>query len=246
MATVAVDPRTDYLLRLGDDALVLGQRVSEWCGHGPVLEVDISLANLALDLIGQSRLLLTHAAALEGQGRDEDQLAFLRREAEFRNLTIVELPNGDLLVADMANQRVRRVTPLGVVTTEAGGGDGGYEGARATMRFNFPRDRPENNDEDRRGRPRAIAAEKERLPEIVIVRRRDRRNRPFSRFGGIEDAAGSAMKPLREPLLRIRRERRTDDRAAGDQRRLLRRAPRAVEAAVVANPDWLLPPVTPN
>ena len=64
MATVAVDPRTDYLLRLGDDALVLGQRVSEWCGHGPVLEVDISLANLSLDLIGQATLLLGEAGEL--------------------------------------------------------------------------------------------------------------------------------------------------------------------------------------
>jgi ring-1,2-phenylacetyl-CoA epoxidase subunit PaaC len=85
----------EYLLRLGDNALILGQRLSEWCGHGPVLEEDIALANLALDLIGQARLLLTHAAQIEGAGRDEDQLAFLRNEAQYRNLTLVELPNQD-------------------------------------------------------------------------------------------------------------------------------------------------------
>jgi ring-1,2-phenylacetyl-CoA epoxidase subunit PaaC len=88
MATIAVDPRTDYLLRLGDDALVLGQRVSEWCGHGPVLEVDISLANLALDLIGQATLLL-------GEAGDGDQLAFHRDVLDFRNCLLVEQPNGD-------------------------------------------------------------------------------------------------------------------------------------------------------
>ena len=88
MATIAVDPRTDYLLRLGDDALVLGQRVSEWCGHGPVLEVDISLANLALDLIGQATLLL-------GEAGDGDRLAFHRDVLDFRNCLLVEQPNGD-------------------------------------------------------------------------------------------------------------------------------------------------------
>ena len=85
----------DYVLRLADTSLILGQRLSEWCGHGPVIEEDIALTNIALDLIGQARLLLTHAGALEAQGRDEDALAFLRREPEYRNLTIVELPNGD-------------------------------------------------------------------------------------------------------------------------------------------------------
>jgi ring-1,2-phenylacetyl-CoA epoxidase subunit PaaC len=85
----------DYLLRLGDNALILGQRLSEWCGHGPVLEEDIALTNIALDLIGQARLLLSHAANIEGAGRDEDQLAFLRTEAQYRNLTLAELPNED-------------------------------------------------------------------------------------------------------------------------------------------------------
>ena len=88
MATVAVDSRTDYLLRLGDDALVLGQRLSEWCGHGPVLEVDISLANLALDLVGQANLLLNEAG-------DGDRLAFHRDVLDFRNCLLVEQPNGD-------------------------------------------------------------------------------------------------------------------------------------------------------
>src|SRR5947207_6679357 len=88
MATVAVDPRTDTVLRLGDDALVLGQRLSEWCGHGPVLEVDISLANLALDLIGQATYLL-------GAAGDADQLAFHRDVLDFKNCLLVEQPNGD-------------------------------------------------------------------------------------------------------------------------------------------------------
>jgi len=85
----------EYVLRLGDSALILGQRLSEWCGHAPVLEEDLALANQALDLIGQARLLLSHAGALERQGRDEDRLAFLRTEGQFRNLVLCELPNGD-------------------------------------------------------------------------------------------------------------------------------------------------------
>jgi ring-1,2-phenylacetyl-CoA epoxidase subunit PaaC len=85
----------DYLLRLADNALVLGQRLSQWCGHGPILEEDIALTNISLDLIGQARLLLSHAAQLEGLGRDEDALAFFRDEPAFRNYTLLELPNGD-------------------------------------------------------------------------------------------------------------------------------------------------------
>lgn len=88
-------PHLEYLLRIGDSVLILGQRLSEWCGHAPVLEEDIALANVALDLIGQSRMVLTHAGAVEGAGRDEDQLAFLRTEGQYRNVTLVELPNGD-------------------------------------------------------------------------------------------------------------------------------------------------------
>ena len=85
----------EYLLRIADTSLILGQRLSEWCGHGPVIEEDIALTNVALDLIGQARLLLTHAGRLEGKGRDEDQLAFLRTEPQYLNLTIAELPNAD-------------------------------------------------------------------------------------------------------------------------------------------------------
>ena len=85
----------DYVLRIADSALILGQRLSEWCGHGPVIEEDIALTNTALDLIGQARLLLTHAGYLEGKGRDEDALAYLRAEPAYRNLTICELPNED-------------------------------------------------------------------------------------------------------------------------------------------------------
>lgn len=84
-----------YALRLGDDALILGQRLSEWIGHTPVLEEDIAIANTALDLIGRARLWLELAGTLEGRGRSADDLAFLRDGFEFRNLLLVELPNGD-------------------------------------------------------------------------------------------------------------------------------------------------------
>src|SRR5258708_1760119 len=89
------DPQVQYLLRVGDTALILAQRLAEWCGHAPVLEEDIALANMALDLVGQSRALLTHAGALEGAGHDEDQLAFLRDERDYFNATTAELPRGD-------------------------------------------------------------------------------------------------------------------------------------------------------
>jgi ring-1,2-phenylacetyl-CoA epoxidase subunit PaaC len=85
----------DCLLRLGDSSLVLGQRMAEWIGHGPVLEEDIALANVGLDLVGQARMLLSHAGALEGRGRDEDALAMLREVHEYRNYTLCELPNGE-------------------------------------------------------------------------------------------------------------------------------------------------------
>jgi ring-1,2-phenylacetyl-CoA epoxidase subunit PaaC len=84
-----------YVLRLADTSLVLGQRLAEWLGHAPALEEDLALANLSLDLIGQARLLLTYAGELEGRGRDEDALAFLRDAPEFLNLTLAEQPNGD-------------------------------------------------------------------------------------------------------------------------------------------------------
>ena len=85
----------EYLLRLGDDRLVLGHRLSEWCGHGPILEEDIALANISLDFIGQANLLLGLAATVEGEGRDADALAYQRDAIAFRNHPLVELPNGD-------------------------------------------------------------------------------------------------------------------------------------------------------
>ena len=84
-----------YLLRLGDDRLVLGHRLSEWCGHGPILEEDIALANVALDLIGEATLLLKLAGQIEAKGRTEDALAYLRDGTDYRNALLVELPIGD-------------------------------------------------------------------------------------------------------------------------------------------------------
>jgi len=85
----------EYTLRLGDDALIDGQRLSEWCGHGPFLEEDVGVANTALDLIGRARLLLAYAGTVEGKGRGEDDLAYTRDEREWRNVLITELPRGD-------------------------------------------------------------------------------------------------------------------------------------------------------
>ena len=84
-----------FLLRMGDNTLVLGHRVSEWCGHAPVLEEDIALANTALDLIGQTQLWLGYAAEVQGEGKTADDLAFLRDAWDMRNVLLVELPNGD-------------------------------------------------------------------------------------------------------------------------------------------------------
>ena len=85
----------EHLLRLGDNCLILSQRLSEWCGHGPVLEEDIALTNVALDLLGQARLWLSYAGEVEGRGRGEDDLAFLRDAREFRNVLLVEQSNAD-------------------------------------------------------------------------------------------------------------------------------------------------------
>lgn len=92
--TVAVSraPEVRWVLRLADTCLIHAQRLSEWCGHAPVLEEDIALTNLSLDLLGQARALLSHAGTLEGQGLDEDQLAFLRDERDYLNLSLVEQP----------------------------------------------------------------------------------------------------------------------------------------------------------
>jgi ring-1,2-phenylacetyl-CoA epoxidase subunit PaaC len=86
------------LLRVGDDRLVLGHRTSEWCGHGPALEEDIALANIALDLIGQANLILQYAGTVENAGRDQDALAYFRDAIEFRNALLCELPKGDFAV----------------------------------------------------------------------------------------------------------------------------------------------------
>ena len=93
-ATEAPGP-FELALRMGDNALILGQRVSEWCGHAPALEEDIALANVALDLIGQAQLWLGLAGEVEGRGRSADDLAYLRDVLDFRNVLLVEQPNGD-------------------------------------------------------------------------------------------------------------------------------------------------------
>lgn len=91
----------EYLVRLGDDSLILGHRLSEWCGHGPILEEDIAMTNIALDLVGQTTSILKYAGEVEGKGRSEDDLAFLRFEREYRNTLLVEQPNGDFGVTMM-------------------------------------------------------------------------------------------------------------------------------------------------
>lgn len=103
-----------YLLRLADNALILGQRNAEWCGHGPVLEEDIALANISLDLIGQARLLYDRAGELEGEltglPRHEDDYAYWRTEREFRNWTLVELPHRGPLAGNAVAERDYAVT----------------------------------------------------------------------------------------------------------------------------------------
>jgi ring-1,2-phenylacetyl-CoA epoxidase subunit PaaC len=93
--TRAAQDLFSYTLRLGDLSLVLGQRLGEWVGHAPALEEDLGLANVALDMIGQARLLLSYAGEIEGRGRDEDNIAFLREQGEYLNPILVEMPNGD-------------------------------------------------------------------------------------------------------------------------------------------------------
>lgn len=92
---VADAPLLRYVLQRADDALVLGHRLSEWCGHAPLMEEDMALSNMALDLIGQARALYTYAGVVEGAGRDEDAYAYLRDERAYLNVLLVERPNGD-------------------------------------------------------------------------------------------------------------------------------------------------------
>src|SRR3954467_13724194 len=93
--TVTETPLVLYTLRRADDALTLGHRLSEWCGHAPMLEEDMALSNMALDLIGQARELYSYAARVESRDNDEDKLAYLRDVRQYRNLLLVEQPNGD-------------------------------------------------------------------------------------------------------------------------------------------------------
>jgi ring-1,2-phenylacetyl-CoA epoxidase subunit PaaC len=93
--TVSESPLVLYTLRRADDALILGHRLSEWCGHAPMLEEDMALANIALDLLGQARELYNYAAKVEGRDNNEDKLAYLRDVRQYRNLLLAEQPNGD-------------------------------------------------------------------------------------------------------------------------------------------------------
>lgn len=93
--TASADHLITQLIRLADDHLILGHRLSEWCGHAPLLEEDLALPNMALDLIGQARVLYTYAGKLENKGRDEDDFAYRRFDVEYSNLLLCERPNGD-------------------------------------------------------------------------------------------------------------------------------------------------------
>ena len=104
-AARTLPPLAAYALALGDDALILAQRLGEWVSNAPQVEEDIALANIALDLLGQARILLSYAGTVEGAGRDEDDLAYLRDDRDFRNVQLVEIPNGDFAVT-MARQLV--------------------------------------------------------------------------------------------------------------------------------------------
>jgi ring-1,2-phenylacetyl-CoA epoxidase subunit PaaC len=108
--TVSPHPSVQYLLRIGDTCLIHAQRLAEWCGHAPIVEEDIALTNMALDLVGQARAVLTRAGELEaehgGERHGEDELAFLRDERDFRNCTLVELPRGDFALTMLRNLAV--------------------------------------------------------------------------------------------------------------------------------------------
>lgn len=116
------DPRAAYALRLGDDALVLSHRLAEWSSRAPELEEDVALSNIGLDLLGQARLLLTHAGELEGRGRDEDDLAYLREERDFVNCLLVEQENGDFAVT-IARQLLFSTHHLALVSALLGSAD---------------------------------------------------------------------------------------------------------------------------
>jgi len=125
--TVSETPLVLYALRRADDALILGHRLSEWCGHAPMLEEDMALANMGLDLLGQARELYAYAAEIEGKGNDEDKLAYLRDVRQYRNLLLLEQPNGDFartmvrqfLYAAFADLYWRAMTKSGDATLAA-------------------------------------------------------------------------------------------------------------------------------
>lgn len=130
-----------YLLRLGDDRLVLGHRLSEWCGHGPILEEDIALANIALDLIGQATMYLKLAGETEGKGRSEDDLAYFREAIDYRNIQLVEMPKGDYaftimrqFLFDVFNYHVMEQLQAGKHTELAGIAAKGFKEARYHVR----------------------------------------------------------------------------------------------------------------
>ncbi|HET6990280.1 MAG TPA: 1,2-phenylacetyl-CoA epoxidase subunit PaaC, partial [Bacteroidia bacterium] len=98
MSQKTKDALLDFVTRLGDNSLIAGHRLSEWCSNGPFLEEDIGMINIALDYVGQSRILLTYAGEVEGKGRTEDDFAYVRKHEEFRNALLLEQPNGDFAV----------------------------------------------------------------------------------------------------------------------------------------------------
>lgn len=103
---------SDYILHLADNALVHGQRLAEWCGHGPVLEEDIAMANISLDHIGQARMLYQHAASLMGDGVTEDKLAYFRNPEQFRNYVLLELPHTTAFAPSVKTERDYAVTTV--------------------------------------------------------------------------------------------------------------------------------------
>jgi ring-1,2-phenylacetyl-CoA epoxidase subunit PaaC len=125
--SVSETPLVLYVLRRADDALILGHRLSEWCGHAPMLEEDMALANMGLDLLGQARELYSYAADVEGKGNDEDKFAYLRDVRQYRNLLLLEQPNGDFahtmvrqfLYAGFADLYWRSMTTSGDATLAA-------------------------------------------------------------------------------------------------------------------------------
>ena len=140
-ASTGLSPLPAYALGLGDDALILAQRLGEWVTRAPQIEEDIALGNIALDLIGQARTLLTLAGEAEGAGRDEDDLAYLRDDRDFRNVQLVEIPNGDFAVT-MARQLVFSAYQYELYTALLDSADGTLAGlaGKAVKEVTYHRD----------------------------------------------------------------------------------------------------------